>query len=78
MLTSLEIFLDLPAELALHERRLAEGEVWRHAPVPDFGRWEGFVEGVGSEFVVEGCDCGRVGGGDYAAAAALEGVRGAV
>ena len=72
-LTSREIFLNLATDLPFHERRLAEREVRRHAPVPDLRRRQRFVEGVG---LVETFDHLRVCGRDDVVAAVLVGVRG--
>jgi hypothetical protein len=44
--TSGKVFFDLTADLPLHERRLSEREIRRHAPVPDLGCWQRFMEGI--------------------------------
>lgn len=65
--------LDLVAGQLLHVWRLAEREVRRHAPVPDFWGRQSFVESVG---LVEFGDCREVGGRNDIAADVLVHVAG--
>jgi hypothetical protein len=72
LLTSIKVFVNLTANFALHVWRLAEGEIRRHAHVPDLWRGQGFVERVGFP---ESLDHLRVRGRDDYATVAVFRVR---